>query len=522
MFSISNPLSVAFAILGSVYAYSENWPQAAGPHFDWKAEGDAATHWSIVEGKNIKWRATLPEGGQSSVTVWDDRLFVTTYRPLTSADEAKTSTDIVGYCLNAESGEILWSVELPGSVAVGTVGVFSDATVFAPVADENYVCFFNRSGSIGCYDHEGKRVWMREYTPRTRHTNRQCEPILFQDQLLVVEVQDKAAAKKLQRHQPVPEGIDPRSVWTYLHAYDAHTGDLRWVESAGTVIHDTPTIGQLSNGEWAILHARGGPHQPLEAPYGLSLTRLSPGMEGASLWTAEILDLNPMIVNCWDEENVYAFAGEDHIILDTDTGKVRSRRSLRKGVDLWSRDYKSGTWSLHSDVDLADKKPRLNTYHTNIVVGDWHYFLAHERSAIGRVNLRTEKVEYLEVPIQLAVSAKGARELIWNAVDAIPIVPENARGINLRVDKRSAGTGWGHVSAASPILVGPYLYFPVMSGTVYVVDTRAPEFSEKALVAINDLGPAGTTWSLSSLSYSEGRLYARTLKEVICIEDRQG
>lgn len=40
---------------------------------------------------------------------------------------------------------------------------------------------------------------------------------------------------------------------------------------------------------------------------------------------------------------------------------------------------------------------------------------------------------------------------------------------------------------------------------------------ENALVSISDLGPAGETWSLLYQSFSDGRLYARTLKEVICI-----
>jgi hypothetical protein len=38
-----------------------------------------------------------------------------------------------------------------------------------------------------------------------------------------------------------------------------------------------------------------------------------------------------------------------------------------------------------------------------------------------------------------------------------------------------------------------------------------------ALLAVNDLGPSGETWSLNSVSYDEGRLYHRSLKEVICI-----
>jgi hypothetical protein len=257
-------------------------------------------------------------------------------------------------------------------------------------------------------------------------------------------------------------------------------------------------------------------------PYGFSLTSLAQGKQGTDLWSAEIPDLNPMVTNCWDADGVYAFVGEDHLILDTATGKERSRRNLRRGIDLWSHDAQSGSWTLKSGVNLGGKKPRLNTYHTNIVVGDWHYFLSHERNTIGRVNLRNAKVEYLEVPLQLSVASDGSRSLIWDAADTIRITPENSRGINLLTDKRSAGTGWGHVSAASPILVGTYLYFPMMSGTVYVIDTRTPEFSGKAIVSINDLGPAGTTWSLSSLSYANGKLYARTLKEVVCIENVGG
>ena len=75
--------------------------------------------------------------------------------------------------------------------------------------------------------------------------------------------------------------------------------------------------------------------------------------------------------------------------------------------------------------------------------------------------------------------------------------------------------------AASPILVGKYLIFPVVTGTVYVIDTTKTLEKGKALVAINDLGEAGKTWTLSSLSYAQGKLYARTMKEIICIENKE-
>ena len=41
--------------------------------------------------------------------------------------------------------------------------------------------------------------------------------------------------------------------------------------------------------------------------------------------------------------------------------------------------------------------------------------------------------------------------------------------------------------------------------------------ADAGLSPASDLGPSGETWSLNSLSYSDGRLYNRSLKEVICI-----
>jgi hypothetical protein len=56
-----------------------------------------------------------------------------------------------------------------------------------------------------------------------------------------------------------------------------------------------------------------------------------------------------------------------------------------------------------------------------------------------------------------------------------------------------------------------------MLGVVYVLDSGAEVWDEKALLAINDMGPATQTWSLASLSVAHGRIYHRTMKEVICI-----
>jgi hypothetical protein len=40
---------------------------------------------------------------------------------------------------------------------------------------------------------------------------------------------------------------------------------------------------------------------------------------------------------------------------------------------------------------------------------------------------------------------------------------------------------------------------------------------EAALVSISDLGQARETWSLSGLAYVDEKIFARTMKELICI-----
>ncbi len=58
-----------------------------------------------------------------------------------------------------------------------------------------------------------------------------------------------------------------------------------------------------------------------------------------------------------------------------------------------------------------------------------------------------------------------------------------------------------------------------MIGMTYVIDSQREVFDENALVSVSDLGPAGETWSLSSPSFSKGKLYHRGLKQIVCIGD---
>ena len=522
----SSLLIASVSLLLSPVAFAQNWPQAAGPSIDFQAEGEAPTKWSVVRDENVAWRTPLPEAGQSAVTVWGDKVFTTIHKPIKTFEERFVGGEIIGYCLDAKTGKVLWTVELPGTQTMELACGFSDATVFAPIADDKHVWFFNRCGSMGCFTHDGAEVWLRKYKLRFRHSARMCEPMLVNGQILNVEVDDKELGYRInkfipgtsKRQNPVipAEVTDEKTVWTYLHGIDAATGEILWRENVGTSIHDSPLVATLADGSLGIVHARGGGHGPLEKPYGLSLTSLAPGKEGETLWSTTLEKFDPPFQNHFDAKHTFAFHNRSHIVLDTATGKELRRDSIETGT-LFKRNVKTGEWERQENANVKSRKGHPNTNQANIVVGNWHWFLHHDAHYLGRVHTQTGKVEYLEVPAQLVASEKSREEdtLLWGKgkKDNKPV---NASGFAIG-RKGHNTTGFGHISAASPTRVGKHLFFPVVTGTVYVVDSTVDELTPEALVAVNDLGPAGETWTLASFSFANKKLFMHTMREIICI-----
>src|SRR5262249_46365990 len=92
----------------------------------------------------------------------------------------------------------------------------------------------------------------------------------------------------------------------------------------------------------------------------------------------------------------------------------------------------------------------------------------------------------------------------------------DSHGVEVTGDERSRWDGWDWVFNGSPTRVNERLYFTLMSGVVYVLDSRAEIFDGRALLALGDLGPPGEVWSANSLSCAAGRIYHRTSAELLC------
>lgn len=514
---VSLYLPASRALAGITSGASTNWPQAAGPNGTWSVDAaEPPVRWSGATNKGFAWRTTLPEEGQGGIAIWDDRVFVTTLKP--EEGQKPIGRDIVGYCLDNRDGKILWTVTLAGSATSIPAYFFSDATSPSPVTDGKHVWFFNACGSLGCFDYSGKQIWLRTWKPTTgRPFNKQFEPMLVGNMLLNMEPRDEDDPRREK---------DP---WNYIRGIDKETGKTLWIAEDAMTHYNTPVFGLTASGEPAVLQGRGGYHGVPETPPGLSLTSLAPGREGKTIWRFEAEAKGKALYTChWTPK--YAFwiniDASEHQVLDAATGKVIRTVSLVKKVDWRRFDPASVTYVLQRDVDLTKQNPPYRVFPAqlcNIIVDDWHYFLCYsdEKSkagpphCVGRVHLETGKVEYLEVPVSLARHGDGPYQMVWGQTQRSSTV--NSRGIDVASDKRSQGDGWWWGYLGSPTAVGGMIFFTTMLGITYVINGRAAELDHHALVCVNDLGEPGKTWSLNSISYAGGRIYHRSIQEVVCV-----
>lgn len=547
---------VAIILALAVPTWAENWPQAGGPDGSWRltTTDPVPTAWSVARNQHIVWSTPLPNGGQSGIAVWGERLFLTTFEPY-KPGTPKTSATILGHCLDARTGKVLWSVKLIGSVASPLMYAYSDSTSPTPITDGKYVWFFNASGAMGCWDFDGKEIWQRSHrvVGAPYPFNKQHEPILFGDTLINVEPLEKDA----------PEKKD----WNYLRGIDKATGKVLWTAEDATTTYCTTVFSKRADGTPALLHGRGGWHGVPERPVGLSLTSLAAGKEGQTLWryvpdtdadgkplkeagSLAAPTYQALYTMTWDAKYAYWFRHnpeESHLVFDSASGKLLRTQSLIRDVDYRQWDPASSKYVEHLGVNLRDMKelsPRNQlaegevirvhpAWHANIAVSGYHYFLtstAHRRNnhppkgragpshCIARVNVETGKVEYLEVPVTVRRLPDQPDEFVYGV--AVRTKTLDSKGDDVAAEDRSRTDGW-EIPAfwGSPIVVNGKIFVTTMLGITYVIDSQAKVLDQKALLSVSDLGPSGETWSLNSLSYSRGRLYHRSLKEVVCIGD---
>ncbi|MFP3936825.1 MAG: PQQ-binding-like beta-propeller repeat protein [Phycisphaerae bacterium] len=220
-----------------------NWPRFRGPEGLGIARGEGfPEHWDGRERENVLWKSEpVPLEGQSSPTVWGDKVFVT------GADADTREL----YCYHAETGELLWRHEvdnIPG-VRPGVPEVMDDTGFAAPSAatDGRYVVAMFANGDVVCTDTEGNRIWARNLGEPVNTYGHASSPIIHRDVVII----------------QFDQGSDPDDMLSELYAIELESGTVRYLETRPVVnswstplVADTPSGLQLitTSSPWVIAY----------------------------------------------------------------------------------------------------------------------------------------------------------------------------------------------------------------------------------------------------------------------------
>ncbi len=161
----------SFTALLPVLAEAENWPAWRG------AEGLGVTRetklpetWSAA--KNVLWKASLPDRGNSTPIIWSERVFVT------QAVDAENWRGLI--CFDRKTGKQLWKSGLTSKISQEThkTNPYCSAS---PVTDGTRVIAWYGSDGLYCYDLQGKELWHRDLGSQKHMWGYGSSPVLHEN-----------------------------------------------------------------------------------------------------------------------------------------------------------------------------------------------------------------------------------------------------------------------------------------------------------------------------------------------------
>lgn len=134
-----------------------DWPAWRGAEgIGVSIETNLPVRWSTTE--NVRWRVALPEPGNSTPIVCNDRVFVT---------QAVGSRRTL-MCFRRDNGELLWQQGTTTARAEPTHSTNPYCSASPATDGERVVASFASDG-LFCYDHKGRELWKRTDLGRQIH-----------------------------------------------------------------------------------------------------------------------------------------------------------------------------------------------------------------------------------------------------------------------------------------------------------------------------------------------------------------
>ena len=268
------------------------------------------------------------------------------------------------------------------------------------------------------------------------------------------------------------------------YGIDKNTGKELWISEDGLTHYNTPFLSETANGKPAIMIGRGGHHGVPETPTGYSLTDVE---TGKSIWQYKADEGLALYHSTWNKDYAVWYTESQNVVhvIDSKSGKLLRKVSLTANADVRSYDAALGKYVVKKNIDVESEMGLtiFPAWYTNIIVKDKLFFMCFKegnyRKSIGpeytiaKVDLKTGKAEYLQVPVQIDYT-NGVKSYIWN--QELTVETLNVRGLDVSNDKRSRRDGWHWNFNGNPVAVNGKLFFTTMLGVVYCMDANTEFF----------------------------------------------
>jgi outer membrane protein assembly factor BamB len=348
---------LTLCVVGS--ATAANWPAWRNDGAGISLEKNVPVKWNKTE--NVRWHAPLPDRGNASPIVWDDKVFVT------QAAGAKREV----MCMDRRDGKVLWrsGTSFEGKDATHETNPLASST---PVTDGERVIAWFGSAGIFCYDMSGKELWHRDLGKQEHQWGYGSSPILYQDLCIL-------------NFGPGPQ--------TFLIALNKKTGEKVWQvdlpEKDPPVRYDgfAGKQGQPI-GSWSTPLILKGKRDELVLTIVGEMRGFEP-KSGKELWKVD--GMSPLVY-------ASAIAGEG-MILGTG-GFGGSTFAIKTG----------GTGDLSSQRLWYVQKEKKNRISSS-VISKGHVFLCNMDGVAQCIELATGKDKWLE-----RLKATAAKGEIWGSM----------------------------------------------------------------------------------------------------------
>lgn len=195
MYSLRAPWLLLLAILCPHFLQSQEWPRFRGENGS--GIGKISSLPDQITKADYEWAVRLDGIGHSSPVLWGNRLFLTLF------DSEEGVRRVL--CFDSSRGSILWQQEYP--VLQHNLHKHNNFASSTPVASSEAVFMVwgdgNKTEAIAI-DHEGKKLWQRDWPSFSSDHGFGASPILV-DNVLVLHT-DSVAEKRSQI-----VGLDPKT-----------------------------------------------------------------------------------------------------------------------------------------------------------------------------------------------------------------------------------------------------------------------------------------------------------------------